>query len=132
MSAEDRKAVIRRLIEELYNQGNLDLVDNLLAPDIFNHPAVGEHQHSIAGFEHVMEWVRTFSSDVRYDIEDIIAEGGKVAVRMTQSGTHTGTVGGIPPTGKGFSVPSGDQVGCASLAIVSVGRVWPVPPASIT
>ncbi len=53
-----------------------------------------------------MEWVREFSSDVHYDIDDIIAEGDEVAVRMTQSGTHTGTVRGIPPTGKSFSVDS--------------------------
>ena len=41
MSAEDNKAVIRRLIEEVYNQGNLDVVDELVAADIFNHPADG-------------------------------------------------------------------------------------------
>jgi predicted ester cyclase len=68
-----------------------------MAPDIFDHAAVPEHQHGIDGFKHVMEWVREFSSDVHYDIDDIIAEGDKVAVRMTQSGTHTGTVRGIPP-----------------------------------
>jgi hypothetical protein len=40
VSAEDNKAVIRRLIEEVYNQGNLDVVDELVAADVFNHPAV--------------------------------------------------------------------------------------------
>ncbi len=103
MSAEENKAVILRLVVEVYNQGNLDVVDELMAPDIFDHAAVPEHRHGIAGFKHVMEWVREFSSDVHYDIDDIIAEGDKVAVRMTQSGTHTGTVRGIPPTGKSFS-----------------------------
>ena len=120
---EDNKAVIRRLIEEVYNQGNLDVVDELVAADIFNHPAVREHQHGIAGFKHVMEWVREFSSDVHYDIEDIIAEGDKVAVRMTQSGTHTGTVRGIPPTGKSFSV---DYVHWFRLADGKVAEMWAV------
>ena len=100
MSAEDNKAVIRRLIEEVYNEGNLDVVDELVAPDVFNHPAVPEHQHGIDGFKHVIEWVRATSSDVHYDIDDIIAEGDKVAVRMTHSGTHTGSVRGIPPLAK--------------------------------
>jgi predicted ester cyclase len=90
VSAEENKAVIQRLIKEVYNEGNLDVVDELVAPDIFDHGAVPEHRHGIAGFKHVMEWVRTFSSDVHYDIDDIIAEGEKVAVRMTQSGTHSG------------------------------------------
>ena len=97
MSAEDNKAVVRRLIEEVYNESNLDILDELIAPDIFNHAAVPEHQHGIDGFKHVIEWVREFSSNVHYDIDDIIAEGDKVAVRMTHSGTHTGTVRGIPP-----------------------------------
>jgi predicted ester cyclase len=97
VEAEANKAVIRRLIEEVYNEDNLDVVDELVAPDIFNHAAVPEHQHGIDGFKHVMEWVREFSSDVHYDIDDIISEGDKVAVRMTHSGTHTGTVRGIPP-----------------------------------
>ncbi len=120
---KDNKAVIRRLIEEVYNQGNLDVVDDLVAADIFNHPAVPEHQHGIAGFKHVMEWVREFSSDVHYNIEDIIAEGDKVAVRMTQSGTHTGTVRGIPPTGKSFSV---DYVHWFRLAGGKVAEMWAV------
>jgi predicted ester cyclase len=97
VSAEGNKAVIRRLIEEVYNEGNLDVVDELMAPDIFDHAAVPEHQHGIDGFKHVMEWVREFSSDVHYDIDDIIAEGEKVAVRMTQSGTHTGQRGVSSP-----------------------------------
>ena len=75
-------------------------MDELLAEDIFDHAAVPEHQHGIEGLKHVMEWVRNFSSDVHYDIEDLIAEGDKVAVRMTQSGTHTGTVRDIPPLAK--------------------------------
>jgi SnoaL-like polyketide cyclase len=66
VSAEDNKAVIRRLKEEVYNQGNLDVVDELVAPDIVNHPAVPEHRHGIDGFKHVIVWVREFSSDVHY------------------------------------------------------------------
>ena len=90
--------------EEVYNAGNLDVVDELVAPDVFNHPPVREHQHGIDSFKHVIKWVRTFSSDGYYDIDDTIAEGDKVAVRMRHSGTHTGSVRGIPPTGKRFSV----------------------------
>jgi steroid delta-isomerase-like uncharacterized protein len=123
VSAQDNKVVIRRLVEEVYNKGNLDVVDELVAPDIFNHPAVPEHQHGIASFKHVMEWVRNFSSDVHYDVDDIIAEGDKVAVRMTQSGTHTGTVRGIPPTGKSFSV---DCVHWFWLANGKVAEMWAV------
>ena len=116
--SEENKTVIRRLVEEVYNQGNLDVVDELVAPDLFDHAAVPEHQHGIDGFKHVMEWVRGTSSDVHYDIDDIIAEGDKVAVRMTQSGTHTGPIRDIPPTGTsgGASFPrwSGTLRVCSS------------------
>jgi steroid delta-isomerase-like uncharacterized protein len=123
VSAEANKAVIRRLIEEVYNKGNLDVVDELVALDIFNHPAVREQQHVTDGFKHVMEWVREFSSDVHYDIDDLIAEGDKVAVRMTQSGTHTGTVRGIPPLARVFSV---DYVHWFRLANGKVAEMWAV------
>lgn len=101
MSLVENKAIVQRLIEEVYNKGNLDVVDGLVAPDVFNHPAVPEHQHGIDSFKHVIKWVRTFSSDGHYDIDDIIAEGDKVAVRMTVSSTHTGSVRDIPPLAKG-------------------------------
>jgi predicted ester cyclase len=97
VSAEDNKAVIRRLIDAVYNEGNLDVVDELVAPDVFNHPAVPEHRHGTDGFKHVIEWVRTIGPDTHYHIDDIIAEGDKVAVRMTVSGTHTGPIRDIPP-----------------------------------
>ena len=104
VSAEDNKAVIRRLIEEVYNEGNLDVVDELVAPDVFDHAAVPEHQHGLDEFKHVIEWVRSIGRDIRYEIDDIIAEGDRVAVRITVSGTHTGELRGIPPTGKRVSV----------------------------
>ena len=123
MSLAENKAVVRRLIEEVYNEDNLDAVDELMAPDIFNHAAVPEHQLGIDGFKHVIKWVHTFSSDVHYGIDDIIAEGDKVAVRMTHSGTHTGSVRGIPPTGKRFSV---DYVHWFRLANGKVAELWAV------
>ena len=57
------------------------------------------------------------------DIDDIIAEGEKVAVRMTQSGTHTGAVRGILPTGKSFSV---DYVHWFRLEDGKVAELWAV------
>jgi steroid delta-isomerase-like uncharacterized protein len=121
VSAEKNKAFVRRLIEEIYNQGNLDVVDELVAPDVFDHAAVPEHQHGIDGFKHVIEWVRDLSSDIHYDIDDIIAEGDKVAVRMTVRGTDTGTLRDIPPTGKRFSV---DYVRWFRLADGKVAELW--------
>jgi hypothetical protein len=54
VSTEENKAVIRRLVEEVYNAGTPDAVDELVAPDVFNHPAVAEHRHGIDSFIHVI------------------------------------------------------------------------------
>jgi steroid delta-isomerase-like uncharacterized protein len=120
--SEENKAVIRRLVEEVYNEGNLDVVDELVAADVFNHPAVPEHRHGIDGFKHVIEWIRDIGP-THYDIDDIIAEGEKVAVRMTVSGTQTGPIRDIPATGKSFSV---DYVHWFRMVDGKVAELWAV------
>jgi hypothetical protein len=56
VSAEENKAVICRLVEEVYNRRDLDVADELVADDVYNHPAVEEHRRGIGGFKHVIEW----------------------------------------------------------------------------
>jgi hypothetical protein len=57
VSAEENKHVIRRLIEGIYTQGRLlNLLDELAAQDIVNHPALPEHRHSSECFKHVLWW----------------------------------------------------------------------------
>ncbi len=103
MSAEENKAVIRRLFEEVYNGHDFDLLDELVAEDVVNHSAVAEHQRGIEGFRHVMEWGMTMSPDARYELLDMITEGDMVACRVRVSGTMQGEMFGVPATGKGFS-----------------------------
>ncbi len=103
MSAEENKAVIRRLFEEVYNDHNMDVLDELVAEDVVNHSAVAEHQRGIEGFKHVMEWGSALSPDARYELLDIIAEGDMVACRVRVGGTMQGELFGVAPTGKRFS-----------------------------
>ncbi len=103
MSAEENKAVIRRLFEEVYNGHNMDVLDELVAEDVVNHSAVAEHQRGIEGFKHVMEWGYALSPDARYELLDMIAEGDMVACRVRVGGTMQGEMFGVAPTGKGFS-----------------------------
>ena len=123
MSAEENKAVIRRLVEEVYNLNDLDVLDELVALDIVNHSAVPEHQHGIEGFRRVNRWVRDAFSDAHYRIDDMIAEGDMVACRITASGTHDGEFRGNPPTGKWFSV---DHVHWHRLAEGKLVERWAV------
>ena len=95
MSLEENKAIVRRFIEA-YNKRNLDLFDDLLAPDYYDHTS----KVGIEGLKQLMNMAFKAFPDFHETIEDIIAEGDKVWARITFTGTHTGEFMGISPTGK--------------------------------
>ena len=95
MSLEENKAIVRRFVEA-YNKRNLDLFDDLLAPDYFDHTnKVGPE-----GLKQLMNMAFKAFPDWHEAIEDIIAEGDRVWVRVNYTGTHTGEWMGLAPTGK--------------------------------
>lgn len=108
MSTEANKTIVMQLYEEVFNKGDLDLADKLIAPNVVNHdpqlpPGVpGGPQ----GLKAVVTMLRSAFPDDHHTIEDLIAEGDKVVVRLTHSGTHRGSFLGLPPTGKHISQTS--------------------------
>ena len=95
MSLEENKAIVRRFVEA-YNNQNLELFDDLLAPDYVDHTSkVGRE-----GLKQLMTMAFNAFPDLHETIEDIIAEGDKVWVRITFTGTNTGDWLGFAPTGK--------------------------------
>ncbi len=106
MSAEENKALAHRVLEEMFNKGNLDVADELLAPDYVNHdPAMPEDIHGPEGFKEYVGAYRSALSDIHVEIEDQIAEGDKVVTRWIGTGTHDGEFAGIAPTGKRVTLP---------------------------
>jgi steroid delta-isomerase-like uncharacterized protein len=107
MSAEQNKALVRRGFEEGMNQHNLNVFDELLAPNYVNHnmpaPAPGPE-----GFRQVVSMFLTAFPDFHVTLEDVIADGDKVATRGTWRGTHQGEFMGIPATGKSVAVSYSD------------------------
>jgi steroid delta-isomerase-like uncharacterized protein len=98
MTPEQHKALVRRFIDSVWNQGDLTLIDDLIVPDYIQHAAgVPPGREGVKQF---FALLRAAFPDIRNTIEDMIAEGDKVAWRSTIRGTHTGTFRGIPPTGK--------------------------------
>ena len=109
MAAEDNKAVVRRVIEEMFNQGNLDTADELIAPDYVDHdPAMPEEVRGPEGFKEFAAAYRAAFPDLHMEIEAQIAEGDLVATRWTATGTHEGDLMGIAPTGRRVRQPGMD------------------------
>lgn len=96
--SEQNKHMIRRAIEEVYSQGNLDLIDELVSPDFIAH-SPSEELHGPDGVKQSVMELRTAFPDLHVTIEDQVAEGDRVVTRWTATGTHTGPFRGIPPTG---------------------------------
>jgi steroid delta-isomerase-like uncharacterized protein len=104
MPTEQNKAIFRRMVEEIFNRGNMNLVDEFLAPDFIEReelpPGIPPGRE---GVKQMTIMFRSAFPDFKATIDDMIAEGDKVVVRMTWSGTHKGEFMGISPTGKSVS-----------------------------
>src|SRR5947209_9086824 len=100
MSAEDNAASFRRWIEEGWNRGNVDLVDELYSPDYVTHSVGPDLPPTREGLKMFIRALREGLPDLDCPVEDTIAEGDRVAGRFSLRGTHTGTLLGIPATGK--------------------------------
>jgi predicted SnoaL-like aldol condensation-catalyzing enzyme len=97
-SEQENKTVSRRVAEEIFNEGNLDLAEELFAPDYVLHdPSLPEDLHGPEGLkQHAAMNLGAFP-DARVTVEDQIAEGEMVVTRWTATGAHTGELLGIPP-----------------------------------
>jgi steroid delta-isomerase-like uncharacterized protein len=106
MSAEENKAIVRRFWG-VWEEGNIDLVDELLAPDYINHtPASPDQPTGPEGVKGVVAMFRSAIPDLRVVVEDMIAEGDTGVVRYTLEGTHEGELFGVPPTGQRLNIKS--------------------------
>jgi steroid delta-isomerase-like uncharacterized protein len=93
-------STIYRLFEEALNQGNLDVVDELLSPDHFAHNAFGGGPNGPQGLKCLIAMFRSAFPDLHFSLEDEIREGNKIAAHWTMRGTHKGLYLGNPPTGR--------------------------------
>jgi predicted ester cyclase len=98
---ERNKAQFRRTYDEMFNQGNLTIAEELIAPDCVNHDIPpGMNNRGPESARQVVGMLRTAFPDLHFTIEELIAEGDTVVGRVTMSGTHQGPLIGIAPTGR--------------------------------
>jgi len=96
--SKENKALVRRFVEEAFNEGNLEVADEVYAPAFVSHESDGPVERSP---EYVKGFVDTYRGpfpDGHTTVEDSIAEGDRVAYRWTFRGTHRGELMGIGPT----------------------------------
>jgi len=100
MSTEENKVGQRRVWEEVFNSGNLEIIPEFFTPNYSFHSPLGIEAKGPEGFEQMVTMMRTALPDMHVTIDDMFAEGDRVATRFTFTGTFTGELMGIPPTGK--------------------------------
>jgi steroid delta-isomerase-like uncharacterized protein len=100
-SIAENTALVRRWSEELWNEGNLAVADEIVAPDYVRHdpgdpfPACGP-----ADVKHLVSGLRAMLPDLVITVEDVIAAGDRVVTRYTASGTDSNGFMGHPATGR--------------------------------
>lgn len=124
MSAEENKVVVRRFIDEAFNERNIDILGELVTPESLNHEAYNpEWQRGADGYKRTFDWLLAAFPDFRCEIEAILAEGDMVAARVNMSGTHEGEFVGIPATNGRISV---QQIHWFRLAGGKLAERWAV------
>jgi steroid delta-isomerase-like uncharacterized protein len=105
MSAAN-KAISKRLFTEGMNEGKLEVIDELVAPNWVDHDPSNppDLPPGAQGLKQLMSMYRAAFPDMVMTIEEQIAEGDKVVSRWVAKGTHNGDLAGIPPTGKQVTV----------------------------
>jgi steroid delta-isomerase-like uncharacterized protein len=98
--SEENKAIVQRIVQEIWNGGNLDLADELISPDYVDSVAGSDTPVGPEGFKDAVNGVRDAFPDFAITINDMISEGDKVALVWTFIGTHQGELMGIAPTDK--------------------------------
>jgi steroid delta-isomerase-like uncharacterized protein len=108
MPEQDIRAIARRYVEEVVNQGNMELIDELVAPDVVYHipSAPGGVARGTEAFRHFREELSAAFPDLHIAIASIIAEGDQVSWRGTAAGSQRKGFDGLTAMGRhaGFMV----------------------------
>jgi predicted ester cyclase len=100
VSTEENKALVRRYVEQVLNEGNLDAIDDFVSPNYKRYFSATAAPAAIEGQRQRLSELRAAFPDIHLAIDDLIAEGDRIAFRATLRGTHGGTFQGLAPTGK--------------------------------
>lgn len=104
MSTRENKALLRRYVEQVWDNQNPAALDEFLSPAYVRHRSRGAEPLSRDGQKRLLTKFRAAFPDIRLTVEEVIAEDDRIAFRSTIRGTHQGEFLGIPATGKRITV----------------------------
>lgn len=123
MSNEQNKAIVRRYMEEVWGKGNVDVLNELADQDVVDHNPLPNQAPGIDGQRQALNLFRSAFTDLRVNIDQLIADGDKVVDHWTTSGRHTGDFMGIPASGKSFTFTGTDISRLSNGKIVELWHV---------
>jgi predicted ester cyclase len=116
MSLEENKDLVRRFYEAISAAGDLGVLDDVCSPTYAHR--VGDEPHTLTWLRDIVRQFHTGFPDVRFAVEELIAEGDKVCARWTLRGTHLGEFQGNPATGQSIVVED-----CFNIFRVAEGKL---------
>ena len=93
------KALVSRLFDEAFNQGNMDVIDEIVVPKFLHYMSVEVDVDSSESYKELIGMFRTAFPDLNVAVEDMVAAGDMVTTRLTYTGTHKGNLRDISSTG---------------------------------
>jgi steroid delta-isomerase-like uncharacterized protein len=122
MAATENSALVRRFIEEAFNQANFEGIADMLAPDYLHHdPTTNQFGSGIDGFKQMISLYRQAFPDLQITLEDQIATEDKVVDRWTGHGTHQGEFMGMAPTGRKITATG---ISIHRIAAGKIAETW--------
>jgi len=101
MATDDRKATLRRAYDEMWNKGNVDICDEIFAPNCtFHDPSFPVD--GVAGMKDQVRALRAANPDLHVDVQEVLVDGDQSAARWVMGGTARNEFRGVPGTGKSY------------------------------
>ncbi len=98
---QNNKTIAREFYERVINKGDFDLAPGIMVADFWDHGNPPDQPKGVEGFRQFLTMLATAFPDIQVEIQEMLAEGESVAVRLKVSGTHKGVLlGKFPPSGK--------------------------------
>jgi len=120
--SEQNKSIARKLLEEVYSQGKLELLNDIVAPDCRLHdPVFPSLEPGINNLKKHVAMIRKGFPDIRFQCDDVLAERDEVVIHWTASGTHRETFLGMGATNRAATV-SGTSI--YRIEKGKIGEMW--------